>query len=222
VIVGNTPRRWLPLVGAIVVLTLAACGDDTPAATTAVTAESTATTADGTGTASTAAPRDAVLGDALDAVGTRYAFTATVTLDGAEVTMVEGTVYDGTGAYQVAAAGATVEYVASDEGQWARQPGGEWTVLSEAAPLLDPLDPLSRPIDVRVLDSSGDDALLEATYDGATLGFAGGGRVDVSITITGGAVAAISYDVTVEGGTATVVTTFDGTADVSPIQVPPT
>jgi len=46
--------------------------------------------------------------------------------------------------------------------------------------------------------------------------------VDVSITITGGAVAAISYDVTVEGGTATVVTTFDGTADVSPIQVPPT
>lgn len=220
-ILGSTPRRWLPLVGAIVAMAIvvAGCGDDTPAATTVAPTATTATT-DGAG-ASTVAPKDDLLDAALANVGTRYAFTATVTLDGAEATRIEGTVYDGVGAYVVTSGGASVEYVVSDQGQWAREAGGDWAVLSGAAPLVDPLDPLTRPLRTRVLDTNGANALVEATYDGATLGFSAGGEVDVTITITDQAVTSISYDAPVGDGIAIVVTTFDGTADVAPIQVPP-
>lgn len=218
-VLGNAPRRWLPLVGAIVAIVLAACGDATPAATTGpgdTTATSVSSGDDGGQTTG-----EVSLDEAITAVGTRYAFAATVTLDGSEVTRVEGVVYDGVGAYEVSSGGTTVDYVASDDGQWARQAGSEWTALAEAAPLIDPLDPLTRPLAVTVLETVGDDALVEATYDGATLGFATAGEVLVTVTITDGVVSVISYDVAVGGGIATVITTFDGTADVSPIQVPP-
>lgn len=201
-------------------LTLAACGGDTPAATTAD--GGIATTAPATdGTTAPDATGDTSLADAVTAVGTRYAFAATVTLDGAEVTRVEGVVFDGVGAYEVTTGDATVDYVTSDEGQWARQPGGDWTALSEAAPLVDPLEPLTRPLDLRVLETAGTDALLEVTYDGTALGFSDGGEVVVTVTITDGVVSSISYDVSVGDGTATVIITFDGNAEVAPIQVPP-
>jgi len=207
-------------VGAIVAfgLVIAACGDDTPSATigTGATAPTTAPSD------ATVTPQDPLLTAALDNVGTRYAFTATVTIDGVEATRVDGTVYDGIGTYVVTSGGQAVEYVASDQGQWAREAGGEWVSLSSAAPLVDPLGPLARPLSTRVLESDGGNALVEAVYDGAALGFATGGEVEVTITITDQAVASMTYSVPIGDGTATVVTTFDGTADVAPIQFPPT
>lgn len=222
-ILDHGSRRWLPYVGATVVLALAltACGDDAPAATTAAPSGSVTTAApDATGTTSAPAA-DTGLADAIAAVGTRYGFTADVTLDGVVVTRVVGTVYDGDGSYLVAAGGSEVEYVVSNQGQWAREAGGDWTLLSSAAPLVDPLGPLATPLSSTVLHSNGDDAVVEAVYDGASLGFSSGGEVTVTVTITNGAVSSISYDATVDDRLATVVTTFDPTADVAPIEVPP-
>jgi hypothetical protein len=202
---------------------MAACGDDAATVTTQdqpmATGLTTAPTAD-TSDASTT-PAESLLTNALDNVGARYAFTATVTLDGVETTGIVGTVYDGTGAYVVTSVSATVDYVVGPDGQWARQEGGVWTPLAAAAPLVDQLTPLAHPLRVDVIESDGDNALLVTAYTGTDLGFAADGEVTVTIVITGGAVTAISYEAPVGNGTATVTTTFDPTADVAPIQVPP-
>ncbi len=212
--------------GATVALTLgfAGCsdGDASGTAETQPTLSTTAASGDTPAiTTGEATAEESVLAEGLGAVGTRYAFTASVVLDGTENTRIVGTVYDGTGAYVVTSASATVDYVAGPQGQWAREFGGQWTSLAGAAPLIDPLAPLANPLRVMLLESDGEKTLIEATYDGAALGFAAGGDVTVTITITAGTVTSISYEVPVGDGIATVTTTFDGTADVSPIQVPP-
>lgn len=215
-------RRWLPLAGAAIALTLAAaaCGDDTPAGSS--NPAPTTTSTPGSDTEETSPSQGVELDDALGAVGTRYAFTAEVFLDGVEVTRVSGTVYDGAGAYLVTAGGSDVEYVVSDQGQWARQPGADWALLADSAPLADPIAPLMNPLATTVLEADDNGAVIEAIYDGSTLGFSSGGEVAVTVTINDGTVTSISYDALIGSDIATVVTRFDGTADVAPIEVPPT
>lgn len=223
--IGRSPSRWrLPLVGAAIALSLSlvACGDDAPAGTTGTVGTTPVGNSSTTTLTPATGPAVDLLGAALETVGDRYAFTGTVTLNGAVVTEVTGTVYDGTGAFQVTSNDTVVDYVISDEGQWARQVGvEEWTALSGEAPLGDPLGPLATPLALTVLEENGNDALLEATYEGSTLGFSEDGPVIVTVTITGGAVSSISYNARIGDGTAVVVTSFDGAADVAPIQVPP-
>ena len=213
--IGDTSRRWwLPLAGATVALALAltACGDDAATASTAAAPSTSAAP----GTSAAVDPPPALV-EALDAVGERYAFTATITVGGAEATRVEGTVYDGAGSYVVITPAGNVDYVISPEGQWARQEGAEWAVLGGPAPLAEPLAPLANPLSV-VTTAVG---TIAAVYDGASLGFADGGEVLVTITIRDGAVAELSYETSVGDSLTQVVTTFDPTANLQPIQVPP-
>lgn len=212
-------RRWLPLVGAAVafVLVTAACGDAAPATTTAAVPQDDATTTTVTNQADPTS-----LGDALAAMGTRYAFDAAIILDGVEVTTVEGMVYDGIGSYVVSAGGSDVEYVVSDQGQWAREPGNEWAPLAGPAPLRDPLTPLTTPLSTSIVDTNATDSVVEAVYDGSTLGFASNDDVTVTIRIVGGVIESITYEASVADGIATVITRFDPTAAVESIKVPPT
>ena len=73
-------------------------------------------------------------------------------------------------------------------------PGGRpWAVLAGPAPVVDPLTPLTHPSAVTVVSSDGDDAVLEATFAAAVLGFSGNEDVVVTLTIVDGVLAEIRY-----------------------------
>ena len=118
-----------------------------------------------------------------------------MTLGGVETTHLGGSVYDGTGQYLVTSGGSTVEYIIGPAGQWARQGDAPWAVLAGPAPVVDPLTPLTHPSAVTVVSSDGDDAVLEATFAAAVLGFSGNEDVVVTLTIVDGVLAEIRYTI---------------------------
>ncbi len=153
-------------------------------------------------------------------MGERYGFAASVTLGGVETTHLEGSVYDGTGQYLVTSGGSTVEYIIGPAGQWARQGDAPWAVLAGPAPVVDPLTPLTHPSAVTVVASDGDDAVLEATFAAAVLGFSGNEDVVVTLTIVDGVLAEIRYTTPAGGDEAVVVTTINTDSAIAPITVP--
>ncbi len=217
--------RWWrsPLVGAAIVasmLMLTACGDEDASEI----GEPTTTTGPGTPTTvaatTSSTPVDPVLAEAIAAVGGRYRFTAVVDIDGVVVNRVEGDLYDGIGRYLVTSGDTVIEYVISPDGQWARQGDGPWTVLSGPAQVVDPLTPLGHPIAVTLVSEEAGTATIDATYPPDTLGFAGAENIVVTISIVNGVLAELRYLAMVGSDLATVSTTIDADAEMTPVTIP--
>ena len=210
-----------PLVGTAIVvsmLALTSCGDDDAATTAAPATAVTTTTISGT---SPTAPITPTMSDAIAAVGTRYRFTAVVSVGGVVANHVEGAVFDGTGQYLVTSGASTVEYVVGPTGQWARTGEGPWAVLGGPAPVADPLSPLNRATAVTVVSSEGNDAVLDAVYPASELGFSGTtGDITVTITIQDGVLVELRYTAPVGADEALVVTTIDAAPDMTAITTP--
>jgi hypothetical protein len=199
---------------------IATRGGDGAAPTTITTTAPGATTVSSTDGATATTPTEPTLSDAITAVGTRYEFTAVVTVGGVEASHVEGAVFDGTGQYLVTSRDTTVEYIVGPAGQWARTGAGPWAVLGGPAPVADPLTPLSHPTTVTVVSSDGGDSMLDAIYPASELGFAGTDEVAVTITIVDGVLAEIRYAVAVGVDQGLVVTTIHAVPDMTPITTP--
>jgi len=220
------PAGWrLPFRGAAIVafaLVLAACGGSTAPTTTtdASTATTTSTAAGTTSSGAATATPEQVLLQGLIAVGERFAFTATVSIDGAVTTSVDGRVTNGTGHYEVTSGGTVVEYIIGPAGQWARQGDGDWTVLGGAAPLVDPLSSLASPSSVSIVSDTGGETVLDAIYSATDLGFADSGDVLVTLTLRDGVLAGTRYVAAVGTQPATVETTFDTTGDIPDVTIP--
>ena len=210
----KTGRRRSPVVGTAIALALlaSACGDDATIATTIPPST--------TAVASTTTTGAADLSSAIAAVGSRYRFVASVSLNGTETTRVEGLLTDGTGRYLVTNAGTQVEYIVGPAGQWARQGDAPWTVLGGPAPVADPLAQLASPTTLTQISSSADGAVITATYPATALGFAGEGEVRVALTIAGGVLAEIRYSAPVGTSAAVVVTTITPDPFAPPVTTP--
>ena len=204
----------------VLALLLSGCGDDGSTPTSGGNVTTTMITPTSVATTSTSGAEYPEVAAAITAVGTRYRFTALVTVGGAENTRVEGVVYDGIGQYLVTTAGQTVEYIMGPAGQWARQGSGPWTVLAGPAPVVDPLGSLAHPVAVTVVSTQGATMLIDATYPGSALGFAGAGDVVVQMVIVDGAIAETRYAVPLSDQEAAVVTTIESDAAMTPVTIP--
>jgi len=85
---------------------------------------------------------------------------------------------------------------------------------------IDRLMSSSSTVELTVVSSDGDDAVLEATYPPSVLGFSGDEDVVVTLTVVDGALAEIRYTVPAGAGEAVVVTTIDTDSEITPITVP--
>ena len=211
------PRRVIGAIAAML-LALTACGDSSISATTTASVAPTTTAPSPTPPDDDAAR---LFADAVAAVGDSYAFASTVVANGSEVTSVEGSLHGDRSSYVIRSGGSTLEYIVSSEGRWVRPPGGDWVTLGEPVPFAQPLAALASPLSLEVLSRSTEVTVLQATYEGATLGFTNGEMV-VTITVVAGVLTRIEYTVPFgEDGTfSTVVTVIDAAADVPPITLP--
>ncbi|MDP2623130.1 MAG: hypothetical protein Q8Q29_04970, partial [Actinomycetota bacterium] len=199
---------------------VAACGD-TPATTgtTSTSAPAIATTSPG---GHGEAGRDEAgrsLQSAIAAVGDDYGFSSTVTVDGVQISGIEGAVQGDTGSYVVESGGATLEYIVSPSGRWVRAPGADWVRLQGAVPVRAPLSLLAAPKSVEMVAQPEQDTIVRATYDAASLGFAGE-EIEVRITIRGGILFSLEYGVAIGEGSASVVTLITPDTSAAPIELP--
>lgn len=167
-----------------------------------------------------AASSDIALADAVAGLGSRYRFVATITVGGSETTRVEGLITDGTGHYVVTVGTEQVEYLVGSTGQWLRPAGGSWTALSTAAPVGDPLAPLTSPTSIELVSEQGGALVLQASYPASELGFTTGGDVLVTISVVDGILTEVRYVATVGGAEAEVVTVFTPDPEATTVTVP--
>jgi hypothetical protein len=112
-----------------------------------------------------------------------------------------------------------VEYIITNNGQWARLPGSVWEELDGAPPSGNPLAALATPEALTLIEATGNKVVLRAVYPAATLGL-DGDPIDVQLLLEDGALAEASYQIEVDGNLAESVTTFAQTDDTSPITNP--
>lgn len=193
-------------------LTLAACGDDAPAATTTSSTTTVALT-----------PTEQLVA-AVEAVGPRYAFTFTYT-SGAPVQedRTTGWMYDGVQYTDSNSSGTRFEYVSTADGQWSRPNGGRWDQVTDEGGVIDFAGWFLAPRTVEVIEDGGDTAVMQAVYDATDFGAADLDELTARITIVDGVMTMAVLELEAEDGSATLLTlTFDASADLAPIAVPPT
>ena len=157
--------------------------------------------------------------DGVAALKDGYDFTATVTVGEEEAATTTGRWYQGSSILTVASGAASVEYLITPTGQWARTTSGEWSQVEGEAPVADPLAPLSDPTSTRLESWDGATATVSAIYPAENLGQTGD-PIEASLTIVDGVLTELTYSFESDGVPVTVTTTFQPTADVTPITAP--
>ena len=197
---------------------LAACSSTSSSDGTTVTT----TAGTGTGTSPATLPADpaAALSQGVAALDAGYHFTATVTVNGATQLIADGDRNGANSQLAITSAGATVDYVITADGSWAKPADGEWQVLEVAPATSDPIDALRAPVAVEVSPTTDGTLRLKVTVTAVSLGIQADGNVDVLVTLQGGVITVISYDATVQGGTANVSTAISAITDTTPITAP--
>lgn len=211
----------------VLAVLLAACGGSGSGVTPTPSPDGPATpgtASDGVApTTSTATMDDAALAllrKAVDAVGDAYRFVSVVVVDDQVVIRVEGAISGESALYLVTAEETSLEYLVTAERRWVREPEGEWLPLDQPAPVRRPLAALEEPLAAKIVSQNTTERVILSTYDGAALGFAGEGQVEVTLTVRGDRLDTIRYSVLLEDDEAVVTTTIDADADVGEL-VPP-
>lgn len=215
--------RFLGAVIAFAMLTAGAC-DSSPTQSTPVVeggAGAPATTQAAAATLPPITDPAAVLGNALATLAGGYGFNVTVMVGGEVATSVQGRTVGITSEMTISSLGADLEYLTSGDRQWAREEGGEWAVLDGAAPADNPIDGLSSPLSVTVVENRAQSVILEGIYDRAALGLVDDEPVPVRFTIVDGFLATIDYVADTGGVALAVSTALTPLADSTPITLPP-
>ncbi|CAB4364414.1 MAG: hypothetical protein F2681_10315 [Actinobacteria bacterium] len=199
---------------------LAACSSTS--SSSATTVAGTSTDGIGTGTATVTVPADpaAALAEGVAALDVGYHFTATVTVNGATQVVADGDRNGSNSRLAITSAGATVDYVITADGSWAKPADGEWQLLEVAPATSDPIDALRAPVAVEVSPSTGGTLHVKVTVTAVSLGIQAEGNVSVLVNLQGGVITLISYDATVQGGTANVSTAISAITDTTAITAP--
>ncbi len=168
-----------------------------PASTTTTTAPSTTTTV--------AVDAPAAVNAALEASGGNYRFVSVVLVGEQTLTSMSGIV-DGTAvAADITTGASDLSYVRTAEGEWVTGPDDEWVALEGDPPVTAPLSGMTDLAAVEVESGDG----LNGVFTGV-LGPAAGSAegLAVSLTLEGGKVVEIRYQVDTGGEVAQMITTF--------------
>lgn len=222
---GGRAKRVLPF---LLCLTLAACGSaeggqGTSPTTTSTTVPPTNATAAPSTTSppspSTTQPVDAAtaLVDALAATEQNYRFVSSVSVDETVVTTIEGMVDGASVQATIATGDSNLSYVRTGEGEWTREPDGEWVRLEGDTPVEQPLAPLREPQEVELVDRSAETLSVRGRL-GPGAGNAAG--VEFTATITDGLVTEIAYQAENGGQTATVSTRLSEIGSAGSVEAP--
>lgn len=213
--------KWRPrIVGAAVVLLVAAVGCTSGTVEEAIpSTSSTAGPAQSTSTITTAPDPAGLLSGALGRYDGGYEFTATVTVNGEVASTVTGRWLDEASQVTVQSGDAEVEYLITVAGQWARLPDGEWELLEETAPSGSPLQALAAPAALDRVEPTGGDVVVHAEYPAIQLGLESG-SVDVTLVFSDGFLVEASYETAIGEQAATSVTVFRPLSDLTPITAP--
>lgn len=222
---ASTPRGgaiwFLP-----VLLFVAACasGDaDRGSTTSTVTGVSAPTTASSTtrlpGTTTTTAAIDAsaMLDQGLAATSSNYRFSSVVAVGEQTLTSIAGVV-DGTSvAAEITTGTGVLSYVRTPDGEWVTGADGEWAALEGEAPVAPPLAGLADPVEVALESGDGAGGVITGRL-GPAAGPAEG--VPFSLTIDGGVITEIRYQVESTAGPAQVVTTLSDVGSAGSVSAP--
>lgn len=186
-----------------------------PPTTTSTEAEDTTTTT------AEVADVDAgpILAAALDAVGTRYRYTSTVTTDGQVTSTVTGVIDGESFSAVIETADTSVEYRKTPDGEWTLGSDGVWVALDEPAPVSNPIAPLRNPTDVEVVAETDSRVDLLATYPGSVLGI-DAETITITYVVVEGVVAEIAYETTIGSAAVVVLTEITDVGTVDPISSP--
>ncbi len=217
----RSPRggRRRDLGAALLLVVVTACSS-APAATT-TTALSVTTRPPVPSETSPEAPPDApdLLRRAVAALQDGYRFTATVVVDGQVAASTDGRWQRGSSLLTVESGAATVDYLITPEGQWARTTGGEWSQVEEASPVGDPVTPIAEPLSAELLAWDGTTARILARYPAERLGRSGD-PIDVTLMVVDGVLTELTYTFEADGAQVEATTTFtpdpNGPAITSP------
>lgn len=228
-IASSTRVRLLARAAALVTLAaVTGCSNDS-GGTGATTSEggtaavSTVATASSLPSASTTSLDEAAMAAlpaALTALDAGYHFVATVSLNGEPSLVAEGDRIGAASRLEITSSGATVSYVITPEGNFAKPADGDWERLEVAPASSDPIAALRAPVQVVPSGSEEGRAVLTVTVTATSLGINAEGTVDVEVVLVGGAITEVRYSAAVEGGTAEVVTMLSALADATPITAP--
>jgi hypothetical protein len=166
------------------------------------------------------APPSSLLQSAVASRADRYHFRSTVTVNGAVTLTAEGDRIGTSSRLDLVSNGATVSYVITPAGSWARPEGGDWSAVSATGTTSDPIASLRHPSKVSTVSHQGDVERLLVTVPAAALGVGTSGTADVTVTITKGSLSRIDYRATAAGGIATVSNELSAVTDGSPITAP--
>jgi hypothetical protein len=210
-----------------VIVLAAACSDESgPAAggspTTAPSSESTAPDTSGPDTSATVDAEVTVvdLPAAIAALDAGYHFVATVRLNGQISLEAAGDRVGAASRLEITSSGATVSYVITPEGNYAKPADGEWERLDVTPATSDPIAALHTPVSVSPGGKEGAGMRLTVTVTATSLGITAEGNVAVDVVVVDGAITEVRYSAAVEGGTAEVVTVISPLADTTPITAP--
>lgn len=221
-----TSRRVRLLFGAAALaaslpLSLVACSDSSSKAPATTGASGTTAPATGSTVAATV-PADptAALQQGVTLLDAGYHFTATVTINGAVTLSAEGDRVGATSRLSVTSSGATVDYVITGDANYAKPADGDWQQLETAPATADPIAALRSPVSVTADIADDGSVVLTVTVTAASVGIQADGNVVLLVTLTGEAITRLSYDATVQGGTANVTNVITPLVDTTPITAP--
>jgi hypothetical protein len=213
---------------------IAACSTDravsaTTGSTTSSSTEATTTAAVGTSptgrttTVSTVAvtvPPTELLHTGVSRLAESYHFRSTITVNGAVSLTAVGDRVGASSRLDLTSKGATVSYIITPAGSWARPEGGDWSKLDAAPATADPIVALQHPTKVVAVSSGADVDRLRVTVPATALGVGTSGTADVTVVVTHGAITHVEYTEKRSGGTATVSNDFTKVTDATPITAP--
>jgi hypothetical protein len=164
----------------------------------------------------------ALLSDALSALGDSYVFTSEVSLDGEIVSAGLGRSVDGATEVALDQQGTTLTYRAIDVRRWVETPGGAWESLADSTESVSPLAGLGLPNAIEVVSVDGAVTTLSATYATDTLSMSTSGSLEVTLTltVTDGVLASVTYEGELDGQQVQMISTFAPSADLEPIADP--
>ena len=167
--------------------------------------------------AGTADPGGAALHQTLTALGSGYAFDATVKLGGVVATEAKGRWMGGASQFVLTSSGRSVTYRSVPPNAWVQQGDGSWIATQGSVPSGDPLAAFVAPLTVQSAGSATD---LTATYAAATLGLTGTDPVAVTIHLGSDGSMTVTYATTTSAGPATSTTVISPPSDTTPILAP--
>ncbi len=156
-------------------------------------------------TTTTAVDPVATVNDALAASGANYRFTSVVLVGEETLTSISGVVDGNSVAAEIETGASELSYVRTSEGEWVTGPDGDWVVLEGEPPVTAPLGSMADVGDL-ALESGNSESGVFTGLLGPAAGPAQG--IPFSLTVEGGVVSEVRYQVDTGGEIAQVITTL--------------